>query len=162
MIRSVRPVVVVLFLLSLPLAAGAQPSANKEAAVASVEKHRAELVDLSDQIWRFTAPDSPNDPSDQAARQGTLARTRSKAAGSSGKGFQVVLRHQGGHRSTSARTYDIRFHYGRRPGSPPLSTLQRNDGFPLNNAHPLASQYPRNSEAYRRLQHGSGIRYRYM
>jgi aminobenzoyl-glutamate utilization protein B len=54
MIPSVRPfLVVALSLLSLPLAAGAQPSASKTAAVASVDKHRAELVDLSDQIWRY-------------------------------------------------------------------------------------------------------------
>ena len=61
MSRSVRPVLVVaLSLLSLlPPIAGAQPSAkagpspNKVAAVASVEKHRAELVDLSDRIWRY-------------------------------------------------------------------------------------------------------------
>ncbi|HEX5717006.1 MAG TPA: amidohydrolase [Thermoanaerobaculia bacterium] len=61
MIRSVRPVlVVVLSLLSLPLAAHAQrsqPSAkaspNKLAAMASVDTHRAELVDLSDRIWRY-------------------------------------------------------------------------------------------------------------
>ncbi|HET9229190.1 MAG TPA: amidohydrolase [Thermoanaerobaculia bacterium] len=53
MIRNVRPVLVVLVLLFFSLAAGAQPSANKSAAVASVEKHRAELVDLSDRIWRY-------------------------------------------------------------------------------------------------------------
>src|SRR5688500_3393348 len=55
MIRSVQPVLVItLFLLPLPaLAAGSGPSPNKEAAVASVEQHRAELVDLSDQIWRY-------------------------------------------------------------------------------------------------------------
>lgn len=54
MIRSVVPVLVVA--LSLPLAAhaqGSQPSANKSAAVASVDKHRADLVDLSDRIWRY-------------------------------------------------------------------------------------------------------------
>ena len=48
MISSVRPVLVLVLALSLslPLAAGAQPSANKVAAVASVEKHRADLIDL--------------------------------------------------------------------------------------------------------------------
>jgi aminobenzoyl-glutamate utilization protein B len=51
MIRSVAAVVVA---VALPFAsASAQTSPNKEAAVASIERHRAELVDLSDQVWRF-------------------------------------------------------------------------------------------------------------
>jgi aminobenzoyl-glutamate utilization protein B len=55
MIRSVRPVLVLaLSLLPLPaLAADPKPSPAKQAAVASVETHRAELVDLSDKIWRY-------------------------------------------------------------------------------------------------------------
>lgn len=54
MIRSVRPVLVVaLFLLSLPALAASQASPDKVAAVASVDKHRAELTDLSDQVWRY-------------------------------------------------------------------------------------------------------------
>lgn len=51
MIRSVAAVVVA---VALPFAAAsAQTSPNKEAAVASIERHRPELVDLSDQVWRF-------------------------------------------------------------------------------------------------------------
>lgn len=51
MIRSVAAVVVA---VALPFAsASAQTSPNKEAAVASIERHRPELVDLSDQVWRF-------------------------------------------------------------------------------------------------------------
>ncbi len=51
MIRSVAAVVVA---VALPFAsASAQTNPNKEAAVASIERHRPELVDLSDQVWRF-------------------------------------------------------------------------------------------------------------
>lgn len=50
----IRTVAAVLVAVALPFAsASAQTSPNKEAAVASIERHRAELVDLSDQVWRF-------------------------------------------------------------------------------------------------------------
>lgn len=77
MIRTVQPVLVVaLFLLPLPaLAAASGPSPNKLAAVASVEKHRAELVDLSDRIWRYAETAlretrSAKELADYAERQG--------------------------------------------------------------------------------------------
>jgi len=40
-------------LLILPPGAGAADIQKKEAAVASIEKHRADLISLADQIWRF-------------------------------------------------------------------------------------------------------------
>lgn len=49
----IRLILVVALSLLMPLAAGAQPSANKAAAVAAVENHRADLVSLSDEIWRY-------------------------------------------------------------------------------------------------------------
>lgn len=59
MIRSVRlvffvaPVLLLLPLLAQPALAAPAPSPAKVAAVASVERHRAELMELSDQVWRF-------------------------------------------------------------------------------------------------------------
>ncbi|HVR95127.1 MAG TPA: amidohydrolase [Thermoanaerobaculia bacterium] len=52
MMRSVAAALVAVLLFPSAFAS-AQTNPNKEAAVASVERHRAELVDLSDQVWRF-------------------------------------------------------------------------------------------------------------
>jgi aminobenzoyl-glutamate utilization protein B len=42
-----------LFLSSLSIAQETNPSANKKAVLASVEKHQQELIRLSNQIWGF-------------------------------------------------------------------------------------------------------------
>jgi aminobenzoyl-glutamate utilization protein B len=52
MMRSVAAALVAVLLFPSAFAS-AQTHPNKEAAVASIERHRAELVDLSDQVWRF-------------------------------------------------------------------------------------------------------------
>ncbi|MEE9218283.1 MAG: amidohydrolase [Acidobacteriota bacterium] len=55
--RAIRTAAICLLLLSscVPAAAAAQPrnTDEKQRAIASVERHRDELIDLSDQIWRF-------------------------------------------------------------------------------------------------------------
>ena len=54
---KVRPgyfaIVVIIASLVHPLTTFGGDNKNKEEAVASIEKHRVELIDLSDQIWRF-------------------------------------------------------------------------------------------------------------
>jgi aminobenzoyl-glutamate utilization protein B len=91
MSRSLRIAAVAslsLFLLTSPLAAQkkaasgkkASPNAspNKEAAVASVDRHRAELTGLSDQVWRHA---------ETALRESKSAKTLADYAES--KGFRV-------------------------------------------------------------------------
>ena len=51
--RCVVSVLLILSLLSAFLAVSATDIGKKEEAVASIEKHKAELIKLSDQIWAF-------------------------------------------------------------------------------------------------------------
>lgn len=48
-----RNMMLTLFAMGLCLSLTAQPTANKEYVLASVKKHEAELIKLSDQVWAF-------------------------------------------------------------------------------------------------------------
>jgi aminobenzoyl-glutamate utilization protein B len=52
-IRAICALTMAILLLSAPLSCAGADGGKKEAAVASVDGHRAELVGLSDQIWSF-------------------------------------------------------------------------------------------------------------
>lgn len=73
---------VLLLSSSLVLPAGSQtaapPGAAKQAAVASIERHRPELIELSDQVWRFA---------ETALREHRSAKLLADAA--QGHGFRV-------------------------------------------------------------------------
>src|SRR5258708_34111471 len=52
-IRLMTTAILIIGMATLPLMTFGSELKNKEEAVASIEKHKAELTDLSDQIWRF-------------------------------------------------------------------------------------------------------------
>src|SRR5262249_51120869 len=51
--RLVSAIILLLTVVSLPLTAVSANNINKDAVVSSIEKHRTELISLSDQIWRY-------------------------------------------------------------------------------------------------------------